>query len=52
VDPQLRASCPNGPDIDWNATDEAFNPGPNKRLNFDVPKGARCTIEWGNDLDW
>jgi hypothetical protein len=43
VDPQLRDSCPNGPNIAWIAADEAFNPGLNKRLSPEVPKAPEPT---------
>jgi hypothetical protein len=45
VDPQLRDSCPNGPNIAWIAADEAFNPGLNERLGPEVPKAPEPTCK-------
>jgi hypothetical protein len=45
VDPQLRDSCPNGPNIAWIAADDAFNPGLNERLSPEVPKASEPTCE-------
>jgi hypothetical protein len=38
VDPQLRDSRHNRPNIAWIAADDAFNPGLNERLSPDIPK--------------
>jgi hypothetical protein len=43
VDPQLRISGPNGPNIAWIAADDAFNPGLNERLSPEVPKASEPT---------
>ena len=43
VDPQLRNSGPNGPNITWIAADDAFNPGLNERLGPEVPKASEPT---------
>jgi hypothetical protein len=43
VDPQLRDSCPNGPNIAWVAADDAFNPGLNESLGPEVPKASEPT---------
>jgi hypothetical protein len=45
VDPQLRDSCPNGPNIAWIAADDAFNPGLYERLSPEVPKASEPTCE-------
>jgi hypothetical protein len=45
VDPQFRDSYPNGPNIDWIAADDAFNPGLNARLSPEVPKASKPTRE-------
>ena len=40
VDPPLRNSSTNGPNIAWIAADDAFNPGLNERLSPEVPKAS------------
>jgi hypothetical protein len=43
VDPQLRNSSPNGPNIAWIAADDAFNPGLNQCLSPEAPKASEPT---------
>ncbi len=45
VDPHLRNSSPNGPDIAWIAADEALNAGLVERIRAEIPKTPEPTRE-------
>ena len=45
VDPQLRDSSPDGPDIARIAADETLNPGLRERFRPEIPKASEPTRE-------